>query len=292
VLERRPVKAPARPASTSPLKVRRAAARKRTLIIAGIIFALVLGGLLYLIWQPVVRVRDVSISAFDAASLDQPIKETLYGTYWMIIPRDSIFFFSSSDIRKAVLNDFPDIGSVSISRSGFNSLHVVATERQSVFDWCGESLTTATPDATCYETDAEGFIFAPSEAGIPDIDGTQTDKTLRIYAPLVEGTATSSPLRSHVTDASSIPEALTLMRALQSLGADIRALQLHGDEGDFYTALGTRITYVLGEEDSAAALAASAFPQLPLNDGSLEYVDLRFDGKVYFKKNGEAAQTQ
>ena len=48
--------------------------------------------------------------------------------------------------------------------------------------------------------------------------------------------------------------------------------------------LGTRVTYVLGDEQNAFTALTSARDDLNLADGSLEYVDLRFDGKVYLKK--------
>jgi hypothetical protein len=73
---------------------------------------------------------------------------------------------------------------------------------------------------------------------------------------------------------------------MRTLGADIVSIDIRGDEADLYTRAGTRITYVLGREQQAAGLAASAFPTLKLNDGSLLYVDLRFDSKVFFKKKG------
>jgi hypothetical protein len=64
------------------------------------------------------------------------------------------------------------------------------------------------------------------------------------------------------------------------------AFVIRGDEADLYAQSGTRITYVLGREEVTTQVAESAFPSLNLDDGSLEYVDLRFEGKAYFKKVG------
>ncbi len=74
------------------------------------------------------------------------------------------------------------------------------------------------------------------------------------------------------------------MKALRVLNADVRSVDMRSDEADIYTRGATRITYVMGKEQQAANLAATAFPTLNLNDGSLLYVDLRFEGKVFFKK--------
>ena len=59
---------------------------------------------------------------------------------------------------------------------------------------------------------------------------------------------------------------------------------LRGDEVNDYLESGTRVTYVLGNEENAFTALASSKDTLNFSDGSLEYVDLRFDGKVYLKR--------
>ncbi|HRH24694.1 MAG TPA: hypothetical protein PK109_03875, partial [Candidatus Paceibacterota bacterium] len=59
---------------------------------------------------------------------------------------------------------------------------------------------------------------------------------------------------------------------------------IRGDEADLFVPPGTRVTYVVGQEVEAAKSAEAAFKGLNLVDGSLLYVDLRFDGKVYVKR--------
>jgi len=74
---------------------------------------------------------------------------------------------------------------------------------------------------------------------------------------------------------------------LAGLTGLVHAVTLRGDEVDLHTEGGTRITYVIGDEGEAAILAATSFPTLNVNDGSIEYVDLRFRNKVYLKRVGE-----
>ncbi|MDO8566972.1 MAG: hypothetical protein Q7R58_02365, partial [bacterium] len=59
---------------------------------------------------------------------------------------------------------------------------------------------------------------------------------------------------------------------------------IHDGEVDNNLASGTRITYVLGREQDAFTALVSARENFNLADGSVDYVDLRFDGKVYLKK--------
>ena len=72
------------------------------------------------------------------------------------------------------------------------------------------------------------------------------------------------------------------------LGADVASLAFRDDEVDLRTRAGTRITYVLGREDAALTLAQSGLKDLNLNDGSVEYVDLRFENKLFVKRRGAA----
>jgi hypothetical protein len=122
---------------------------------------------------------------------------------------------------------------------------------------------------------------------MPIDDSVGTPSSLRIYGPLADtGDNNPSPLGSVIAQANLIPNALQFIKALKSLGVPIVAFVIRGDEADLYAQSGTRITYVLGHEEVTSQVAESAFPSLNLNDGSLEYVDLRFEGKAYFKKVG------
>jgi hypothetical protein len=66
----------------------------------------------------------------------------------------------------------------------------------------------------------------------------------------------------------------------------VKSAVLRADEVDLFIVSGTRITYVLGDEQNAFTLATAAFPQANLADGSVDYIDLRFtgSGRVYLKK--------
>jgi len=266
------------------LKDRRRRARKLFLILLSIVLIIVAGLSIYLLWRPGLRIQNVMLEASRAAMLDPLVKGALSGTYLGVLPRDSIVVFPKQKIRDAILDAYPDISAVSISRTSFTSISVKTIERVSAFDWCGPIPDDTAP---CYKSDAEGFVFASSTSSPENDNATTTLKTLRIYGPLTEKTTTDGPIRSHVANAAAIPNALRFERAMLSLGAIVSSLVLRSDEADLYLTSGTRITYVLGHEEQAAALAATAFPDLNLNDGSVDYVDLRFDGKVYFKKRGE-----
>ncbi|HEY0979314.1 MAG TPA: cell division protein FtsQ/DivIB [Candidatus Paceibacterota bacterium] len=272
----------ARPEAKEPLKKRRKKAKKALAIVLLITVALLLALMTYLAWLPALRVSAVSADGPHAAEVEQIARQALYGTHAYVLPRNSLFFIPERDIRARVLEAFPDIEAVSIRPQGLTALSVSVVPRAEAYIWCGTARET--PEESCYSANAAGLIFAPLSP-----ETASTSEALRVYAP-IEGQQDASPVRAHIARGENIPEALRFVKAMQELGADVTALAFRGDEGDVYTVAGTRITYVLGREQEAAGIAASVFPQLSLNDGSVAYVDLRFSGKAYFKRAAPAPE--
>ena len=304
---RREVRAPApvaaRPARRESLKEKRKKQQKIFLIVLGVLGAFVLAALVYLMWQPFVRIMSVTAEGPNADAARAIAEASLEGTYLYVLPKDSIFIFPEGAMRRQILNEYPGVTAVSIKRTGFTSIALSNVPRSSAFIWCGESAVSSSP---CHQADAEGFVFAPEEqqgavaVAMQMEDATEPEakaapvvedidmSVLRIYAPL-EGADAGSPVRAHVVGAERLPDVLRFVKAMKSLNVGVVSVEIRGDEADLYTPEGTRITYIMGREKAAADLAASAFPTLNLNSGELEYVDLRFRGKVYVKRIGEAA---
>ncbi len=268
------------PLSKEPLKVRRARARRLFIVGVSVLSACILGALIYAAWLPALRVSEVFVEGPSAERIKQLALKELQGTHLFIVPKNSLFFIPESSIRARMLQEHPEVVAVSFKAHGLQGLTVIALERSSAFLWCGDSYETKLP--TCYRADADGMVFAPHESLEPLASSTLL---LRVYVPLEGGAA--EPIRAHVGYSSALPHALRFAKALRELGASIAELAIRNDEADFYTKQGTRITYVIGREKEAAQLAASAFPKLTLSDSSVEYVDLRFEGKVYLRKVGE-----
>jgi hypothetical protein len=263
-----------------PVKVRR---REKTQMAGFFIFLgvmVVCGGFIYLLWRPEIRISQVEASGVaDPSTLEASAKEQMEGAYFNVFPKDSFFLYPERSIRAAILELHPNVSAVSISRTGFTSIALKTIARASAFEWCGEP---GAASSYCFEADAEGLVFAPAVS-----TGT-TSEALRVYALLETASSTTSyPLKARVKGAEHIPDILRFSRAIKSLGIPVESIAIRGDEADLYVPQGTRITYVIGHEEAAAKGAEASFARLNLMDGSLEYVDLRFDGKVYLKRRGE-----
>jgi len=265
--------------SREPLKKRRKKTQKAFVVVVLVLIALGIAAFFYIAWLPAFRIASVTASGPHAEEAKIIAARTLEGTHAFVLPRNSLFFIPEGDVRANILVEHPDIEAVSISASGLTELSITTLPRAEAFVWCGASPELA--DGQCYSANAEGLIFA---LVAPEV--ASTSEALRIYAA-IEGQEGSTPVKARIGYASRIPEALRFIKAMQSLGANVFSVSLRTDEADLYTEAGTRITYVLGREQEAAGIAASVFPQLSLNDGSVSYVDLRFSGKAYFKRVGE-----
>jgi hypothetical protein len=267
------------------LRARRQEARNRMTVLVLFIMLLIAGGVLYFFWRPEVRITDIKGAADIPDAARAAAHDALAGTYYGIIPRDSVFFYPEKNVAAAALEAAPTMKSLSVSRDSFHSLTISGSERTAAFYWCGSSPEEFTADVSaCYESDIDGLIFAEAPVG----DASTTDAMLRIYAPLDAGSSTSPyPLRYTVEGASYLPQLLSFEKEIQALGAPVLAIAIRDDEATLIITPTTVVKYVLGHEAAALELAKATFPTLDLLGGSIEYVDLRFEGKVYVKRYKE-----
>ena len=260
------------------LRERRKTRRKR-------FFVLVFGLLLALsfivivtLWQSFLRVHTVEASGPHMDELPTFIQEQLGGTRYIVFPRNSIFFLPTEELRSAILTAYPDIEAISLRPSGLTSLKAEGTGRATAFWWCGKEYSSIR--SSCFETDTSGKIFNIIQASTTSASSTP----FVLFSDYTGALSTDSPLGGVIIGTAHIGDMLRFVKTVKGLGAPVTQAEIRGDEADLYTSTGTRITYVLGREEQAAALAATAFPSLDVAGSSLLYIDLRFTSKIYFKK--------
>ena len=262
------------------LASRRRLRRRRIIYAFCILFLLLFGAAIYGLQQNSVRISLIQVFGADN-SLSEYATQAMQGNYLGIIPRDSIFFFPEISIRADILAEHPEIAAVSIFRNGLTSLSIKVDERIPIARWCGLSHTEDVEEY-CYFFDAKGYIFAAAATT------TQTINSFSVYVPL-EGD-NLEPLRATISHPEKLPSVFDFARQLSTFGSPVTNITFRGDEVDDYLESGTRITYVLGDEQNAFTALVSANENLNLADGSIEYVDVRFDGKVYLKKKSVGSE--
>lgn len=269
------------------LRARREDERKRTQLLTFAILLLVVGIGIYGLWRPEVRIQNIHVQSIeDEASVASLVQQELSGTYYHFIPKDSFFFYPAKTVRQAILDAYPRISAIQVRRDGFTGVEIQTENREVAFLWCGEPEHIGASETfareNCYEADTYGYIFKPADI---DIATTTSYLLVRGFIDTASTTPETAPLRALVVGSNHLPAVLNFIQSVQSLGTPIVSVTIRNDEVDLYAPSNTRITYVLGSEEQAQKDARAAFPTINLMDGSLEYVDLRFPGKVYLKRN-------
>jgi cell division septal protein FtsQ len=240
---------------------------------------------LYGLWQGPFRIRTVTVYGADE-SLAHVATQAMRGTYFGLVPRDSTLFFPAADIYRAVNSEYPDVATVSLFRSGLTGLSMKVDYRVPIARW--SDITSLDPVASSTEAvigevpeyvfDASGFIYATTSVGMELVN------PFIIHEPLPDGARARDPIGVTLPRAEKFPAVFDFAREVATLGAPVREISFRADEVDLYLATSTRITYVLGNEESAFTALVSARGSLDLTDGSVAYIDLRFPGKVYVKR--------
>ncbi|MHB1163135.1 MAG: cell division protein FtsQ/DivIB [Minisyncoccota bacterium] len=274
--------------------------RRRGLILFGVLALLSLGALVYGLWQGPVRVSHVVVYGADQ-SLAAVAVAAMQGSYLGSIPRNSTFFVPESQIRSLILAAHPSIAAVSIFRNGFTGLSIKVDDRVPAARWCGgldvPSVATSSPspivspNTDCYLFDTSGFIYATTSSAslatssspfVSTVNDVSPLNSFIVYEPLANE---QDPIGSTLPNAVALPAAFGFARQLTSFGSPVVKIVFRkDDEVDDILSSGTRITYVLGSEENVFTALASARTNFNLADGSTDYVDLRFPGKVYLKR--------
>jgi cell division septal protein FtsQ len=262
------------------LAARRRRSHLRVLIILGSIFGILFLAAIYGLWQSPVRISQVVMYGTDQ-SLAESVMAAMQGSYFGI-PRNSTFFVPEDRIRSLIMAAHPEIEAVSIFRNGLTGLSIKVDYRVPIAKWCGAPSFSFTATSTlisatgpCYFFDAVGFAYATTSSSLP------------VNAFAVYDASSTSPVSIGTTlpHATDFPAAFDFARNLATFGSPVTSLVFRDDnELDIYLTSGTRITYVLGDEQDAFTAFTSAHTNFSLANGSVAYVDLRFPGKVYVKK--------
>lgn len=288
------------------LAARRRSKRRRAFFALVVLFLLLCVAAIYGLRQDAVRISDIRVFGPDTL-LAETAQVAMQGSYFGLVPRDSTFFFPASRIRADIITAHPDIAAVSIFRSGLTSLSIKVDNRFPVARWCPSTSSTSSlqadsgqaansiPFAECYFFDASGFIYATTsvdsmdstnspQAGSPQ--AVQPVNSFIVYMPQANGssTPTENPIGKTLSNAEKLPATFDFARQFAALGSPVASLVFREDEVDAYLKSGTRVTYLLGDEQNAFTALTSARANFNLSDGSILYLDLRFSGKIYLKR--------
>lgn len=307
--------APARAhaASASRQKMSLHARRQRLRALMALVFVVAIGAIVLGVskfsYSPRFMINNVAVVGTKEvpAKLVRAYVETkLYDGTHPILSRDNIFLYPSASIEKSISEYFPRIRAADISRAGLlaQAITVTVTERQPIALWCSGTVLPSSDMNDCYFMDDSGFVFAPLEARSSRAAAATLGMPLTGFA-----SATSSPVNSYLIfggglSASSSPIGQTFLPAHFSGVLELdKLLQKEGfapvgtyaeNDQDFSVKFkdGFTLRALFVGEDANTLVRnlqlALASDSLRGKEKRLEYIDLRFGNRLYFKFKGEA----
>jgi hypothetical protein len=280
---------------TSPrVKEMRRTERKRKLLLVGVFFACTL--IILSVGVFIVRLSDLQIQKVVVtgtnivlpSAIEQKTLTELSGNYFFFIPKSSVFFYGKKELEESLRKEFPRLKDLIITTQDLQTLTLTVTEHTGMYLWCGETYDSATYDITkeeCSYVDDTGYVFdtAPSFSG---------NIYLKFFGGLVKNTQI---VGEHVLPEKDFNRAVIFATGLQTLGFRISGVVVTPDTYTFLVQRDTppyTSTIVIKSDAQVETLLAyvrAAITTEPLSSklkksiDSLEYLDLRFNKKVYYK---------
>ena len=275
----------------SSLRARRRLLRAITFLAALAALALAAYGVSVLSYLPRFSVQDIRI---DGAKELRPelvhsyVETRLFDGSYRFLSPVNIFLYPRARIEEGLIAYFPRVRSARVSRPALLSTTIVVSieEREAFARWCLPASDAGAKEERCFLMDRSGVIFAPFATS------TRAPDTGYVFRGGVS--ATSSPAgQAYLPGAFS--GVLALLERLGQAGYVPESISAEGEQ-DFSVSLarGFSIRASFGGDVSALVknleLVLSS-ESLRGKESELEYIDLRFGNRVYYKlKNASQSE--
>jgi hypothetical protein len=270
--------------------------RRKRFVVFSIVYSALALALFLVVWQlsyaPFLRIDTVTIEGEETvvrANVFDVVHTQLTGSYGHLFSKRNVFLYPRTKIQERVLATFPSIKKVSVDVEGVHTLRIRLEERKGVAVACrlqNETREVLAPEE-CYFVDATGFVFikAPHFSGSSYVvhELEMAFKPLGMYVfPSEEFTqltlfATSlGKLSMRVTRIRSSGDVMNITVMTSRRGTVHLLVQRNADYADVLTNLKT----IIESEDFRKAAELER----------IEYIDLRFGNKIFYKEKEGAIE--
>ena len=273
---------------TGKSKLKRDRIRKRQFALIGIVamLVLVLVGLSFLSFSKKMAVREVTVSGqqnIHPLAIIARSHQYTAEAYMGLFSRQNIMLYPSKDLEQLLTFEFPRIETIDVKRHLFKrNVSIVLSERTPYALWCRQSEKKKSEEEAedvvfweeCFLADRTGFLFGKAS-------GTET--LIRLHGGVKH--PDGSMLRKNV-----IPEdfgkIVSLLTGLQEIPLRITHIRFDDDEVEVFMAPGWKLLLTLSKDISTVPINLSTVldeNELSTQLEALEYIDLRFDDRVYYR---------
>lgn len=268
------------PERHSSLRTRRARARALALALVALGLAILAYELHALSYSPrfnILRIEVRGVQHISPETIEESARVALQDAARGFISGATIFNYPQQEVVAAVQRAAPRAASIGLSRPSLfaNELLIDVREREPFARWC------ATSDAPCYQMDDTGFVFGGEDGFVPYATRFTFVAGLEASSTPVGGVV--SP--GHLRGIAALAELLTR--------SDYPASRIvFGSESDFSveTEKGLLLKFTYGSHpDTLVRNLDLVFSSEALKgkEDEVEYVDLRFGNRVYYKLKGQ-----
>jgi len=228
----------------------------------------------------------------DTEAVEKEVQNVTGSKYLWLFPKTNVFLYPKSTIQKDLADKFKRLQNITLEIKKGNTLEISVTERVPQYTWCGD-LPTGNDIETCYFLDNSGYIFdeAPYFSG---------EVYFKFYGALPQ--KSGGPPGNYFYK-EYFEKLIAFKEALEAL--HLKPAVLYMEDGEDGTIFLSRTKRSLAPpeirfrkaadlskvaDDFGAALATEPLKtKFEKEYSSLQYFDLRFDNKVYYKFAGQRA---
>ncbi len=257
-----------------------------------------------------VVVGNISIdgnSTIKASKIKNFATNELAGAYMAIFPKKSIFIFPEEEIEKNIKENIKRVKSVDISRNGFSSIKIILSERKPYALWCGQDEENKINEEgknkkveegekkekarevegekkekenECFFIDKRGIIFSKAPFFTEDV-------YIRYYTNTLDDNL-KNRLGKTIFEDGTFEKVKKFLSLLKQTDLEIKKVFEH-KEGDFSILLESQCSVLFSSKqdiDEAFLNLKSALDSQPLlstDIKDIEYIDVRFSEKVFYK---------
>ncbi len=249
----------------------------------------------YVSHRPSVRISKVELSGGVLVTQDAVEQSSLLyvqGSYFWLFPKDNVFWYPHNKLEEYLKDTFKRIDTIDIHLKDFHTLAIDITERKPVATWCtgepemqpsGNEGALSVETRMCYFIDQDGVLF--SEA--PYFSG---DAYFKYYGSI---SPTDNPIgMEYVASSTKFAEMSDFVTKVKELSISPLYVIAKGDD-EFSLVLygGGEIYFNARESLSVAGKNLEALLRtldMATTTGNLpvEYVDLRYGNKLFYKARG------
>lgn len=275
--------------------------RTKVLFVLLLLLIVIAAGIIIFLRKSDLQITSVTVAgtrALDPKEIEQVVNTSLQGNYGYLIPKSNTLLFSKQKTKSLIMNRYPGIYNVVTKFTDRGSIVVTVSEKESEHMWC----TTG----ACYFIDDAGVVYRDAPL-FSDGVYTYFSGSLGTLMPetgsRISSRFVSEPdyklLLNYFSVLSQFPMVLHEIAIDENRDITIRFSQIKNYKTSNQSVVKVRldenprtiittITLLLADKSFLNALIAKG--------GDLELIDLRFEGKIFYKfKNAtqiDAAATE